>query len=636
MSIEQVTNLKPTEGLEMSRRLFDSMASAVYTTDRIGTITYFNPAAARLWGVEPVVGSSLWCGSFRMALLDGTPLAHEDCPMAMCLKTGEGIRNREIIVERPDRVRKNVLVSPQPLLDSAGQVVGAINTLNDITELRDSERARDTSINLTESILRNSKDCIKLLDLDGRVRSINPCGCASLELASPDEAAGMIYFDFWQPADREAALAAAETARSTGSGRFTADFTNRSGAVTTWDEMLSLITDPDGTPTGYLVISRDMTRELREARDKTRQLAQQRALTEIGALALARGSFQDFMDRTVALVAEILELPLAKILPFADQADHLWLAAGVGWNAGLVGKARVGVERASQAGYTLLADGPVVVHDLQTETRFDGPPLLHDHGVRSGMSVTIAGTGTRPFGVIGVHDTRLRDFDESQVVFLVTVANLIASCHRQHEASNRQTLLVREIAHRSGNMLQFVNSIFNQTVRSSETLADAKAKFEVRLSQMSKSNLLISGDGWTKSNVRDLILQTLEPFQDRIEANGREVMLPAELCFDLGMVLHELATNSSKYGAFSGDVGQVSLTWAMEQREGRAEFVLIWKDQKPKQAVKATSSGFGTKLITQLIETKWSGKVTTELEPEFCCRLSLPFPQSDLASPPAT
>jgi PAS domain S-box-containing protein len=628
MSTTTVPSLSDHAGLETSRPLLDAMANAVYTTDCNGIITYFNPAAAALWGREPEIGVTQWCGSFRMRQLDGSPLAHEDCPMAVCVKSGEPVGNQEILVERPDGARRHVRISPRPIRDDAGQMVGAINTIDDITEQRQSERDRDTSNQLTASILRNSKDCIKLLDLDGTLRSINPCGCSSLELTSQKDALGMNYFDFWQPADREAALAAAQSAQQSGSGRFTADFISNSGKLTTWDEMVSLINDAEGRPSGYLVISRDITASLLEAREKTQQLARQQALTEIGALALAEGSFQAFMDHTIARVAEVLEVPLAKILPFADQADHLWLAAGVGWKEGLLGKASVGVELESQAGYTLSVEGPVVVPDLRAETRFNGPPLLHDHGVRGGMSVTIPGISSRPFGVIGVHDTRLRDFDEGQVAFLVTVANLIASCHRQHESAKRQTLLVREIAHRSGNMLQVVTSIFNQTVRNSESLTEAKSKFEQRLAQMSRANLLISNSGWTKCSVRDLVAQTLEPFQGRVNVKGRDVILSADLCFDLGLVLHELATNSSKYGAFAGDDGQVSVKWAIETHADRAEFVLTWSDGMRQPAAPVPSTGFGTKLIHQLVQTKWRGKVTTELDPTFSCRLSLPLPAS--------
>lgn len=625
MSKTTVSRLSDRTGLETSRPLLDAMANGVYTTDRNGIVTYYNPAAARLWGREPQIGVTQWCGSFRMRNLDGSLLAHEDCPMAICVKTGKPVDNHEILVERFDGMQRRVRISPRPILDEAGQILGAINTIDDVTEQRQSERDRDASNQLTQSILSNSKDCIKLLDLDGSLRSINPCGCSSLELASQDDALGMNYFDFWQPADREAALAAADSARQTGYGRFTADFVSTSGKKTTWDEMLSLISDAENIPSGYLVISRDITTDLNESREKTRQLDRQKALSEIGALGLAEGSFQTFMDQTAVRVAEVLEAPLVKIMPFADQADHLWLAAGVGWKPGLVGKAIVGAELESQAGYTLSVKCPVVMPDLQTETRFKGSTLMRDHGVRSGISVTIPGATSRPFGVIGIHDTQQRDFDEGEIAFLQTVANLIANCHRQHESVKRQTLLVREITHRSGNMLQVVTSIFNQTVRNSESLAEAKSKFEQRLGQMSKANLLISNSGWTKCGVRDLATQTLELFVDQVDISGRDVVLSADLCFDLGLVLHELATNSSKYGAFASDEGRVALHWSVVTYADGQDFVLTWSDSMRQPAAPVPSTGFGAKLIRQLVESKWRGKVETELEPTFSCRLSLPL-----------
>ncbi len=607
--------------------VLDRLSSAVYATDKSGVITYFNAAAADLWGREPVIGSSLWCGSFRIFTVEGAVLPHDACPMAQCLKTGKGIRNAEIVVERPDGRRCNVLVSPQPIFDERSELVGAINTLADISDLRRTEAARSSSARLSASILEHSKDCIKILDLDGALQTINASGCTSLGLESPASAIGRNYFDFWQKDHRDRALAAAAAAREKGAARFKADFVGHDGGVTTWDEKISLISNEDGVAIGYLVISRDVTQELHEAEAKSRKLLQQKTLSEIGALALRQGCFDDFMKTTVTLVAEALSLPMVKILAFADQADHLKLLAGVGWADGLAGNAQVGIDRESQAGFTLTHDGPVIVEDLRSETRFSGPPLLHEHGVRSGMSVTIPGVGARPFGVLGVHSDQLRQFDDGEVDYLVAVANLIASCHRQEEARTRQALLVREIAHRSGNMLQFVSSIFNQTVRGSVDLAEAKSKFEMRLGQMSRANILVSSDGWTKSNLRELVATTLEPFQSMVDLEGRDVMLPADLCFDLGLVLHELATNSAKYGAFAGGDDRVAIRWSVGAIEnGARRFTVEWCDQHQKNRPPSVSSGFGTKLIKQLIEAKWAGKVEITLEPEFSCRISLPLP----------
>ncbi len=68
------------------RDLLDALPAAVYTTDAAGRITYYNEAAATLWGHRPLLGSSEWCGSWKLFWPDGTPLPHDQCPMAIALK----------------------------------------------------------------------------------------------------------------------------------------------------------------------------------------------------------------------------------------------------------------------------------------------------------------------------------------------------------------------------------------------------------------------------------------------------------------------------------------------------------------------------------------------------------------------
>jgi PAS domain S-box-containing protein len=116
-----------------------ALPAAVYTTDREGRITLFNDQAAQLWGRRPEIGKDLWCGSWRIFRPDGTPLPHEQCPMAAALHEGRSVRGQEIVVERPDGARVYVLPHPEPLRDAAGEVVGAVNMLVDITDRKHAE-----------------------------------------------------------------------------------------------------------------------------------------------------------------------------------------------------------------------------------------------------------------------------------------------------------------------------------------------------------------------------------------------------------------------------------------------------------------------------------------------------------------
>ena len=85
-----------------SDAILQSLPVAVYTTDAAGRITFYNEAAAQLWGVRPELGKSEFCGSWKMYWPDGTPLPHHECPMALALKEKRPIRGMEAIAERPD------------------------------------------------------------------------------------------------------------------------------------------------------------------------------------------------------------------------------------------------------------------------------------------------------------------------------------------------------------------------------------------------------------------------------------------------------------------------------------------------------------------------------------------------------
>ncbi len=156
------------------------------------------------------------------------------------------------------------------------------------------------------------------------------------------------------------------------------------------------------------------------------RIQQQAAVAKLGQDALLGIGLDKLFDEAVAITAKTLDVEYSKILELLLEGDVLLLRSGVGWKDGLVGFATVGAEVNSQAGYTLLSSEPVIVENLRTETRFNGPPLLHDHNVVSGMSVIIHGKG-RPFGVLGVHTTRLRFFTKDDIHFLQAVANVLAN-----------------------------------------------------------------------------------------------------------------------------------------------------------------------------------------------------------------
>lgn len=128
-------------GEEYYQQLMQGLPAAIYVCDLQGRVKLYNEAAAELWGRRPEVGRDLWCGSMRIFLPDGSPLPLDHCPMALALKEKRQVRGYEIVIERPDGSRRNVLPFPQPIVDRSGKVVGAVNMLVDVTEMKKAETA---------------------------------------------------------------------------------------------------------------------------------------------------------------------------------------------------------------------------------------------------------------------------------------------------------------------------------------------------------------------------------------------------------------------------------------------------------------------------------------------------------------
>jgi PAS domain S-box-containing protein len=127
------------EGERRFRSLLDALPTAIYTTDAAGRLTYFNNAAAELWGRQPPLGTTEWCGSWKLYWPDGTPMAHDECPMALALKEQRPVRGIEAIAETPDGRRVPFAPAPTPLFDEAGRLIGAVNMLTDISERKRAE-----------------------------------------------------------------------------------------------------------------------------------------------------------------------------------------------------------------------------------------------------------------------------------------------------------------------------------------------------------------------------------------------------------------------------------------------------------------------------------------------------------------
>ncbi len=188
------------------------------------------------------------------------------------------------------------------------------------------------------------------------------------------------------------------------------------------------------------------------------------------------------------------------------------------------------------------------------------------------------------------------------------------------EWDRRQALLLRELSHRVKNSMAVIQSVTRQTLRStSDPKAFAEA-FEGRIQSLATSHSLLTEVDWKGVRLTDLIkLQAgamADNFDKRFTLEGQEVLLPAETATQLGLVLHELGTNATKYGSLSVQKGKVILAW----KTSHGKLRLTWRERGgPPLHEPPSRQGFGTALINSSAIS-----VNRRFDPAgLTCRLSL-------------
>lgn len=296
------------------------------------------------------------------------------------------------------------------------------------------------------------------------------------------------------------------------------------------------------------------------------RIRQQEILAALGVTALQGASFDQLLIDTARKTAEGLDAEFCKIMEYIPAENSLLVRAGVGWDAGVVGVARVGADIASPAGFALRTGKAVISNHLENEERFRTPEILRQHGIHRAMNVILQGDG-KPFGVLEVDSKSDGQFVEQDIAFLQGAANVLGMAierdrreRKLEMALERQQSLLKEVNHRIKNSLTIVASML-----SLQASAVGDPALTAHLEEAARRVAAVArahDQLYESTDVEQLdVGRYIEGLCKEVDASVAHcevrtdveagIVIPTDNAISAALIVNELITNAAKY-AYQG------------------------------------------------------------------------------------
>lgn len=537
---------------------------------------------------------------------------------------GNPCRNARIHCHAP-RHRLDRIEDSGPGHDAPFRDVDALKTTDDLTD------------GFLLSVLGSSPDWIKIVEPDGTILFTNDAGPRFLQTDDTSPLVGAAWADLWPEESRDLARRAFQDAAGGANGRFETCWPTKMGDR--WlDVTVSPIRSPAGKVSHVLSVARDVTdiierKGVQKAKPQPESLSEPRSETGIDEekrlAALMETDLLDSIDderfdNLTKLASEVLGVPTA-LVSLVDR-DRQWFKSRHNFTDRETPR---NVSFCSQA--IEHPDEIMIVEDARHDNRVcDNPLVLGNPGIGFYAGVPLITDSGFPIGTLCIIDYKPRTLTAREARVLRTIAETvmteIALIAKERERSDLDIINL-EMRHRMGNAYARVSSLVSLIGRSENDKDQFIAKLQSSIGALARLQADIALNEWQSVGVMDLVLRALDMTAQDIAASAFELSLDETLqissqgAFMLTLAIQELVSNAAKYGALSGADGRVHISVGMTD----AGFEFLWEEEGGSVVASDgdARSGFGGKLLTQIVPQALTGTATHDVTPGRGCRYRL-------------